>query len=126
MSHSSSVDSRVDAFLQQLANMPSATPPSAGDQWLRIHLRLDEERRRRALAPLRWARLVAVTASLVLAGAVLWSSPGLHSLLAPLARLSQAGDGVWAVLSSARVLISAALVLAAVVVWFEGENWIEA
>lgn len=125
MSQPHDVDAHIDSYMRRLADEPIATPPPARDQWLKIQLRLHEERRRRALAPLRWARVATVTASLILAGVVLWSSPGLTSLLAPLARLSAAGDGVQAVLSSAPVLVSLALVVAAVVAWFEGENWIE-
>lgn len=112
-----------DAFLRRLAEDAPA-PPGASDQWLMIQLRLDAERRQRALRPLRWIRTLALIATAVVALAMLLMTPQ-KGFFAPLLQALESAARSTGWLFDVRALLVLALVIAALVLWREGEAWVE-
>lgn len=112
-----------DAFLRRLAE-DSPAPPGASDQWLMIQLRLDAERRLRALRPLRWIRTLALLATAVIALAMLLMTPQ-SGFFAPLLQALESAARSTGQLFDVRALLVLALVIAALVLWREGEAWVE-
>ncbi len=109
-------------FFSRLAEEPPPRPAPAAEQWLVIQRRLDEDRRRRALLPLRWTRNLVLLAA-PLAAYFLWpQGTTLQQLFSP---LSFDWSSPLDLLLSTRVVLILALAVMAAVFWLEGEKWIE-
>ena len=118
------LQARAQRFFELLAAESRPKPAPAADQWLAIRLRLEEDKRRRALRPLRWVRTLAVAGAAAATLTVPWWR-GLFDLLSPLTGTVDALSAPAAVLLSVQGVLVFGLVVLATVFWIEGERWIQ-
>ena len=126
MSASENVEERlVNQFLDQVSRQETAQPAPAVEQWLTIQWRLERDRRRRVLKPLRWTRTVALFSTVGVAVAMAGRWSGWTRISSILSSPATTWTSPFEFLLSAQVFLVVGLVVMATLFYLEGENWIE-